>query len=72
MKNVDYFYRVHVKLDDNDSMSHLSFDFNNQSTAISIATTLFKACDILKVWVEIVENEIDTTNSPMWRWNEEH
>lgn len=63
----EYFYRLHVKLDDPESNSHLAFDFKEGSLAIRTAQTLFNACDITQVWVELVQDEKDTTNSPMWR-----
>lgn len=61
-----YFYRVNVRLIDNEE-AWLSFDFNDAVLAMNIATRLFNACDIVKVWVEIILNEVTTTNSPMWR-----
>ena len=61
-----YFYRVHVKLDD-DVGTTLAFDFKEGTAAIRIAEQLYNSCDIIKVWVNIVTNEYDTTESPMWR-----
>lgn len=66
-KKVSYFYRVHVKLEDPESDAHLAFDFSNPIVAIDFAEKAYKACDINKVWLEIVTNEIDTVESPMWR-----
>lgn len=62
-----YFFRVHVKLDDADDPAHLSFDFPYGELATNIAHKLYNAGDCYKVWIEIVTNEVDTTNSPMWR-----
>ena len=62
-----YFYRVHVKLNDPESRDHLIFDFRHKVTAMDFAEMAYMACDINKVWVEIVTNEIDTTESPLWR-----
>lgn len=62
-----YFFRVHVKLDDPESEAHLIFDFNEKVKAIVFAESAYNACDINKVWVDIVTNEETTTNSPMWR-----
>lgn len=61
-----YFYRVHVQLDD-DERTTLAFDFKEGPAAIRIAEQLYNSCDIIKVWVNIVTNEYDTTESPMWR-----
>ena len=62
-----YFYRVHVRLEDPDDQVQLCFDFKTPETSIRIAEYLYRSCDLYKVWVEIVTNEIDTTESPMWR-----
>ena len=62
-----YFYRVNVQLIDDEPGTGLAFDFNDAVLAMNIATRLFNACDIVKVWVEIILNEVTTTNSPMWR-----
>lgn len=62
-----YFYRVHVELDDPESDAHLAFDFEYIETASKFADMAYRACDINKVWIEIVQNEVDTTESPMWR-----
>ena len=67
MEDIKYFYRVNVSLLDDEPGSILAFDFSDMYEAISIATTIFRSCDILKVWVEVIENEVNTTNSPMWR-----
>ena len=66
---VKYFYRVHVQLDERDEIdqAHLSFDFPTMPSAGDFAVMAFNACDIVKVWIEIIENEIDTVLSPMWR-----
>lgn len=58
--DVKRFYRVHTMLTDPEATSHLSYDFESISLA-------FNRCDISKVWIEFLENEVDTTNSPMWR-----
>ena len=62
-----YFYRVHVRLTDPESESHLIFDFRVAARALSFAEEAFMSCDINKVWVELVVNEFDTTESPNWR-----
>lgn len=64
-----YFYRVHVKLDERDEIdqAHLSFDLPTMKAAGDFAVRAFNACDIVKVWIEIIENEVDTVLSPMWR-----
>lgn len=62
-----YFYRVTVTLDDPGDQCSLAFDFKTMGTAGAFAETVYKSCDIVKVKIEILENEIDTTNSPMWR-----
>lgn len=69
IKEPKYFYRVHVKLDEHDEIdqAHLSFDFTTIPSAGDFAVMAFNACDIVKVWIEIIENEFDTTESPMWR-----
>lgn len=72
MEDVKYFYRVHIRLEDGEPGSDLAFDFKDMIAAMQTATILFKACDIVKVWIEIVENEVSTTNSPMWRCYEKH
>ena len=66
-KTVKYFYRVHVKLEDPESDAHLIFDFPYKHMAMDFAEMAYNSCDINKVWVEIVTNEIDTTESPFWR-----
>lgn len=62
-----HFFRVHVKLDDSESDAHLAFDFGTSVHAIQFAEQAYISCDLNKVWVEIVTNEVDTTESPMWR-----
>lgn len=62
-----YFFRVHVKLEDLDDSVHLSFDYRTGTRAMCIAELLYNSCDLYKVWVEIVTNEVNTTESPMWR-----
>ena len=64
------FYRVRVRLIDDEPGSELAFDFNDAVLAMNIATRLFNACDIVKEWVEVIPSEVTTTNSPMWRWKE--
>ena len=65
--NVKCFFRVHLQLTDPEASSHLSYDFQTIDYATTFAELAFNGCDISKVWIEIVENEVDTTNSPMWR-----
>lgn len=72
MEKIKKFYRVHVKLLDDEPCLELAFDFKNSADALNCANFLFNGCDIVKVWIEIIENEIDTTNSPMWRTYEKH
>ena len=64
-----YFFRVHVRLMDADDPAHLCFDFPNSSTAGIIAEKLYNSADCYQVWIEIVTNEVTTTNSPMWRYD---
>jgi len=66
-KSIPEFYRVHVKLEDEDDVSHLSFDFPDRDMAAAFADVAYMSCDLYKVWTEIVVNEITTTESPMWR-----
>lgn len=66
-KSIPEFYRVHVKLEDGDDISHLSFDFPDRQLAAVFADQAYMSCDLYKVWTEIVVNEITTTESPMWR-----
>lgn len=61
------FFRVHTMLTDPEANSHLSYDFKDVDHAACFAELAFNGCDISKVWIEILENEVDTTNSPMWR-----
>ena len=65
--DIKRFYRVHTMLNDPEATSHLCYDFESIVTASEFAQLAFSGCDISKVWIEILENEIDTTNSPMWR-----
>lgn len=67
-KKCNAFYRVHVKLDDPESESHLAFDFPDRNLASAFADQAYMSCDMNKVWTEIVTNEFDTTESPMWRF----
>lgn len=62
-----YFFRVHVKLNDPDSDAHLVFDFQDRDIAAQFAEVSYNACDLHKVWTEIVTNEVTTTDSPLWR-----
>ena len=66
-KSIPEFYRVHVKLEDGDDSVHLSFDFPDRQLASAFADQAYMSCDLYKVWIEIVVNEITTTESPMWR-----
>lgn len=62
-----YFYRVTITLDDPGDDCSLAFDFKSIEEAGVFANTAYDSCDIVKVKIEIIENEVDTTNSPMWR-----
>ena len=66
-RNVPEFYRVHVKMEDCDDFVHLAFDFPDIQMASAFADHAYMACDLYKVWTEIVTNEVTTTESPMWR-----
>ena len=59
-------------VDDDESHAHLCFDFKKADTAMNFADEAFKSCDLYKVWVEILEDECTTTQSPMWRYTQEH
>lgn len=48
-------------------MVSLAFDFPDAETAVKFAEMAYNACNIINVDVQILHNEIDTTNSPMWR-----
>lgn len=65
----DYFYRVHVRLmdPDPDERPELTFDFEDKQKGIIFSEMAYMAGDMYKVWMEIVTNEVDTTESPMWR-----
>ena len=65
----DYFFRVIIELDEEDlaDRSSHAFDFPSGAYAIKFAEMAYNSCDIINVEVKIVHNEIDTTNSPMWR-----
>ena len=65
----DYFFRVRIELDEEDPVDRSShaFDFPDGESAIKFAEMAYKACDIINVEVKIIHNEVDTTNSPMWR-----
>lgn len=67
--NKDYFFRVTLELDekDPDDRVSLAFDFPDGETAARFGEMAYKACDIIKVDIKIIYDEIDTTNSPMWR-----
>ena len=54
-------------LTDPEATSHLSYDFESIGLASEFARLAFNGCDISKVWIELLENEVDTTNSSMWR-----
>ena len=64
-KSIPEFYRVHVKLED--ESVHLSFDFPDRHLASAFADQAYMSCDLHEVWTEILVNEVDTTQSPMWR-----
>ena len=64
---VDIFYRVHTKLDDPDDVAHLIYDFINIHEAVKFAEVAFMASDNYKVWLEILENECTTSQSPLIR-----
>lgn len=61
------FYRVNVQLMDDEDPVHVSFDFYNIQDAALFADEAYHAGDLYKVWLQIIENEVDTTNSPMRR-----
>lgn len=63
----DYFFRVRLELDDPDERVALAFDFPDGEMAIRFAEMAYRACDIINVDTKIVHDEIDTTESPMWR-----
>ena len=63
----DHFYRVAVILDDAEDPVSLEFDFPTGEFAIRFARMAYNACDICKVVIRIITNEVTTTNSPMWR-----
>lgn len=65
----DYFFRVTLELDEKDPVdrNELAFDFADADRAIRFAETAYLACDIINVNIKILHDEIDTTNSPMWR-----
>jgi len=67
--NKDYFFRVRLELDEKDPEERIvfAFDFPDGEMAINFAEMAYNACDIINVDVKIIHNEIDTTNSPMWR-----
>lgn len=65
-KSIPEFYRVHVKIEDGDE-SHLSFDFPDRQVDAAFADQAYMCCDLYKVWTEIVVNENNTVESPMWR-----
>ena len=64
---VDTFYRVHTKLNDPDDEAHLTYDFINIHAAADFAEAAYMASDNYKVWMEILENECTTTQSPLIR-----
>lgn len=64
---IKWFWRVTITLDDKDDPCSLAFDFPASEDAAQFAKTAYKACDIVKVKIDIIENEFDTTESPMWR-----
>lgn len=65
----DYFFRVRLELDEDDPDERvaLAFDFPDGERAIRFAEMAYLACDIINVDIKIVHDEIDTTNSSMWR-----
>jgi len=65
----DYFFRVILELDEEDpaDRSAHACDFPDGKSAIKFAEMAYKSCDILNVEIKIIHNEVDTTNSPMWR-----
>ena len=66
-----YFYRVTFTLDDKENPVSLAFDFDNIHMAANFAELGYMGCDIIKSRIDCIENEIDTTNSPMWRIDED-
>ncbi len=65
----EYFFRVTLELDekDPDERVSLDFDFPDGESAARFGEMAYKACDIINVYINILHDEIDTTNSPMWR-----
>ena len=65
----DYFFRVRLELDEKDPEDRISldFDFPDGETAARFAEMAYKSCDIINVYIKILYDEVDTTNSPMWR-----
>lgn len=65
----DYFFRVRLELDEKDPEERIvfAFDFPDGESATKFAEMAYRACDIINVDIKILHNEIDTTNSPMWR-----
>lgn len=68
----DYFFRVRLELDesDPDERVSLAFDFPEGETAVRFAELAYRACDIINADIKIIHNEIDTTESPMWRMSD--
>lgn len=62
----DYFYRVHLYTKD-DCPSHIAFDFLDIQEAATFAKKAFIAAGYCSVSIDFLENEIDTTQSPMIR-----
>lgn len=62
----DYFYRVHLYTRE-DCNDHLAFDFIDLNEATNFAKTAFIAADYCNVSIDFLENEVDTTQSPMIR-----
>ena len=65
----DYFFRVTLELNEEDPIDRdtLAFDFPDGDRAIRFTEMAYLACDIINVDIKILHDEIDTTNSPMWR-----
>lgn len=67
-----HFYRVIVSIkdDDSDDCMSLCFDFPDYMAAGYFAEAAYMSCDLHEVIIKVLEDEIDTTNSPFWRKEE--
>lgn len=64
-KQPDIFYRVTIASSDTEDT--FEFDFYDINKAIEFARTAFMSADYTRVRLEWLENEFDTTQSPMIR-----